>query len=76
MKYILLSSSAVCKQGEVIVNGSCEECEKDTFSEVELPFTTTTCEPCSDPCDVCGNLYGTNKTGAVSQSECICKYGH
>ncbi|KAL4239474.1 hypothetical protein ACF0H5_000289 [Mactra antiquata] len=38
----------ICTQGEVITNTDCTPCPEGQYSDVELPYSSTTCQNCSD----------------------------
>ncbi|XP_053393488.1 uncharacterized protein LOC123564875 isoform X1 [Mercenaria mercenaria] len=56
-------SIPVCSKGEYIDEGVCKPCPKDSYSDVELPNTKTTCI-------TCGTLRGTLVEGSTSD-ECM-----
>ncbi|XP_052814812.1 uncharacterized protein LOC128241762 isoform X2 [Mya arenaria] len=59
-------SIPACSIGKYIMNGVCEPCPQDKFSNDELPTSETTCLSCTGPDD---GTYGTENTGS-SSSDC------
>jgi len=55
------------------LDGDCEACPMDTYSDVELPDSLTECVDCSS-CDVCDTQMGTLETGANSSALCLRKF--
>ena len=59
---------AICEKGHIVTAdlSGCQECPIDTYQNISIPYTTTTCEPCPV-------AFGTTITGATSQDACQCK---
>ena len=61
---------AVCKAGEFVDGDECKDCEENSYQEIEVPFTSTTCFDCQPVGDV---ITGTRFAGSNSSSDCLRK---
>ena len=58
---------AICEKGNFVTTAlTCEECPIDTYQNMSIPYTYTTCRQCPV-------AFGTTVTGATSRDACQCK---